>query len=273
MSEKKYTKRELEEYVTKLMSDSATTSSKQQEKIEELKKENQRLSAELTALKRKDKASARALTLSERKNKYIQDVTKSRCAIEIDRLTRLSARYAPLFDRLDAQDRADLEAFNKELSATISTLENLGEYIEDRKPLSDAEKNYIQEKKRISLNDALKSDLDTRFDKLKQEFNQKVGASASRGRGRPRKSDQSILVEVNRVAEDCRKEEISEAEKQEVIQKLNDLFYGTKPAQPAITTDAKQNKKPKNKAKSVDAFDYDEALNPSLSLADIMKDL
>lgn len=263
MAEKKYTSRELEEYVTKLMTESEINASKQRERIDELKKENEKLTSEIASLKRKDKASARAITLAERKSKYIQDVTKSRCAIEIDRLTRISERFSGLFDKLEAEDQQQLQEFNAELKAVINTLSNLGEYIEDRKPLSDAEKNYISEKTRISLNDAVKSDLDDRFNKLMSEFKLKVGDSATRKRGRPRKSDQSILVEVNRVIEEQHKEELSEAEKQEVLEKLNEIFYTVKP------TDQQKKKKGANK----DAFDFDEALNPTESLADIFKDL
>lgn len=251
----------MEEYVKKLMTESEITASKQRERIEELKKENEKLTSEIAVLKRKDKASSRAITLEERKSKYIQEITKSRCAIEIDRLTRLSERFSKLFDKLESAERKALEDFNSDLSATISTLSSLGEYIDDRKPLSDAEKNYISEKTRISLADAVKSDIDSRFDKLKNEFQIKIGDSATRKRGRPRKSDQSILVEVNRVAEEQIKEEMSEQEKQEVLDKLNEIFYSVK--QP-------ENKK---KSKSKDVFDFDEALNPTQSLADIMKDL
>lgn len=251
----------MEEYVKKLMTESEITASKQRERIEELKRENEKLNSEIALLKRKDKASVRAITLEERKSKYIQEITKSRCAIEIDRLTRLSERFSNLFDKLEYQDQKALESFNQDLSATIATLSSLGEYIEDRKPLSIAEKNYIAEKNRISLNDAVKSDIDGRFNKLINEFQLKIGDSATRKRGRPKKSDQSILVEVNRVAEEPIKEEISEQEKQEVLDKLNEIFYSVK--QP-------ENKK---RTKSKDAFDFDEALNPTQSLADIMKDL
>ena len=263
LAEKKYTSRELEEYVTKLMTESEITSSKQRERIDELKKENEKLTNEINILKRKDKASARAITLAERKSKYIQEVTKNRCAIEIDRLSRLSERFSGLFDKLEAKDRKTLEDFNSDLKATIDTLSNLGEYIEDRKPLSDAEKNYISEKTRISLGDAVKSDLDDRFNKLLSEFQLKVGDSASRKRGRPKKSDQSILVEVNRVVEEKKQEELYEQEKQEVLEKLNDIFYNVKPTEPIK----------KKKVKSKEAFDFDEALNPTESLADIFKDL
>ena len=267
MAEKRYTHRELEEYVTKIMTESEITASHQRERIESLKKENERLLAEISALKRKEKASARAITLEERKSKYIQEVTKSRCAIEIDRLSRLSARYSDLFDKLEAADQARLEEFNAELKAVINTLSNLGEYIEDRKPLSEAEKNYISEKNRISLNDAVKSDLDSRFNKLVSEFKIKVGESATRGRGRPRKKDQSIMVEVNRAISEKREDELSEQEKQEVIEKINELFYNVQknPVQPEP--------KKKKKKKEQGTFDFDEALNPTQSLADIMKDI
>ena len=144
-----------------------------------------------------------------------------------------------------------MEEFNSELKATINTLSNLGEYIEDRKPLSDAEKNYISEKTRISVNDAVKSDLDERFNKLMSEFKLKIGDSATRKRGRPKKSDQSILVEVNRTIDEYKKEEITEKEKQEVLDKLNDLFYNVQPTE--------QPKKKKVK-RDGDVFDIDDAL-------------
>ena len=48
MAEKKYTSRELEEYVTKLMTESEITASKQRERIDQLKKENEKLRAILS---------------------------------------------------------------------------------------------------------------------------------------------------------------------------------------------------------------------------------
>jgi len=157
-----------------------------------------------------------------------------------------------------------LEEFNNELDAAINTLHHLGEYIEDRKPLSDAEKNYIAEKNRITLNEAVNSDIDERFNRLVSEFKLKIGDSVNRGRGRPKKADQSMLVEVNKVIEEKKQEDLSEQEKQEVIEKLNKIFYSVQPSDQPLQ---KKNKK------NSDAFDLDEALNPTQSLADIMKDL
>lgn len=268
MAGKKYTDRELEEYVTKLMTESEITLSKQKERIEELKRENEHLMSELSTYKKKDKASARALTLEERKSKYIQEVTKSRCAIEIDRLSRLAARYSELFDRLSADDQKQFEDFVDELNAAIVTLKNLNDYIDDRKPLSEAEKNYIAEKDRISLADAVKSDLDSRFSKLVNEFKIKIGDSATRKRGRPKKQDQSILVEVKRTIDQKAAEELSEKEKQEVIDKINEIFYT-----PQQNIESNSAQKSKKKKKSDGVFDFDEALNPTESLADIMNDL
>lgn len=252
----------MDEYIKKLMTENELQSSRQKQRIDELKASNEKLSSELTTYKRKDKASARAITLAERKNKYIQEVTKNRCAIEIDRLTRLSERYSVFFDKLQAEDKLTLQDFNAELKMVINTLSNLGEYIDDRKPLSDAEKNYISEKKRISLEGAVKSNLDDRFNKLVTEFNIKVGESASRKRGRPKKSDQSILVEVNKVIDTSVPGELSEAEKIEVQEKLNTIFYQTSTEKVKVKPELKGG-----------TFNFEEALNPTDSLADIMKEL
>ncbi len=252
----------MDEYIKKLMTENELQSSRQKQRIDELKASNEKLSSELATYKRKDKASARAITLAERKNKYIQEVTKNRCAIEIDRLTRLSERYSVFFDKLQAEDKLTLQDFNAELKMVINTLSNLGEYIDDRKPLSDAEKNYISEKKRISLEGAVKSNLDDRFNKLVTEFNIKVGESASRKRGRPKKSDQSILVEVNKVIDTSVPGELSEAEKIEVQEKLNTIFYQTSTEKVKVKPELKGG-----------TFNFEEALNPTDSLADIMKEL
>lgn len=269
LNNKKYTPGLATEYNTAELAELQVMVRQQKDQIASLKRQNERLSDELATYKKKDKASSRALVLAERKAKYIGEVTKNRCAIEIDRLTRISGRYSKLFDKLDAADRKELEQFNAELEVVINGLGNLGEYIEDRKPLSSAEKNYISEKERISLNDAVKSDLDNRFNKLMSEFKQKIGESASRGRGRPKKSDQSILVEVNKATGLANTGELSEAEKQEVIDKINQLFYTVNPTgQAPVQSNVK---KPKNASDNY--FDFDEALNPTESLADIMKSL
>lgn len=270
MQGRKYTPGQIENYSREATEKLQSTIDEQNKKIISLQRENARLTDELNMLKKKDKAANRALVLAERKAKYIGDVTKSRCAIEIDRLTRLSQRYVGLFEQLDSKEQQKVEQFSEELATIITSLGGLKDYIDDRKPLSDAEKNYIAEKERISLESAVKSDLDDRFNKLVTEFKQKIGESATRGRGRPKKSDQSIVVDVKRVVDSERAEELSAKEKQEVIEKINQLFYAAAPKNGANGNKGKQ---PKQKGKKAPTFDFDEALNPTDSLADIMKDL
>ena len=237
MKQKKYyTQIEVDEYVRKLMTDSEIALSRLSERLESEKKANKELSKELEEYKMKEKSISRMLTISERKAKYIESTTRSRCAMEVERLARLAEKwdkfFAGLTEKYQAVDKQKLDEFKHELSITISQMLDMQSEFGD--PVSDAEKAHLAEINRLNVvKEKKKSEIEGRFDKLVQEFNMKIGENATRGRGRPKKGEEKNI---------------------------------------------NSNKKSKSKSnvyppKSENGFDFEEALNPTDSLEDIMSDL
>ena len=240
---KYYTQIEVDEYIRRLLTDSEIALSKQAERIEKERKENDRLSKELEEYKNKEKSVSRLLVLSERKAKYLESTTRSRCAIEIDRLARLAekwdAYFSDLSNKYDSVDKEKLEEFKSELSKTIDGMLEMDGLFGDN-PLNEAEQAHVGEINRLNvLKNKKKTELDDRFSKLVMEFNMKIGENATRGRGRPKKQDSNNVKDI---------------EKQ-------------------LKPKTKRQKSTVYPPKGESGFDFEEALNPTDSLEDIMKDL
>lgn len=238
-----YTQIEVDEYVRRLLTDSEIALSKQAERIEKERKENERLAKELEDYKNKEKSVSRLLVLSERKAKYLESTTRSKCAIEIDRLARLvekwDAFFSDLSNKYDNVDKDKLEEFKKELTQTIDNMLEMDGLFGD-KPLDEGEAAHAGEVNRLNiLRNKKKTELDDRFSKLVMEFNMKIGENATRGRGRPKKQDSN---------------------------NVNDIEKKLKPKE-------KKQKSTVYPPKGESGFDFEEALNPTDSLEDIMKDL
>lgn len=238
-----YTKTEVDEYVRKLMTDSEIALTRQAEQLEKEKQINENLLKELEEYKKKEKSISRMLVIAERKARYLETTTRSRCVIEIERLARLADKWDEFFsdlsEKYEAVDKEKLDQFKKELTATIDNMLEMGDSFNDA-PLSEAEKSHLSEINRLKVVKEKKdNDLSDRFDKLVLEFNMKIGDNATRGRGRPKKGD-SVNIK-----------EISDRQNKS----------------------SKQRPKPIYPSKGESDFDFDEALNPVDSLEDIMKDL
>jgi len=240
-AKKSYSQVEVDEYVRRLLTDSEIALSKQAEQLEKEKKENAKLSKELEEYKKKEKSISRLLVLSERKAKFLETNTRSRCAIEIERLARLADKWEQFFNQLNGkynlEDRQKLEQFKKEISLTIDSMLDMQNMCGET-PLSEPEKEHIKELNRLNIiKDKKQSDLDNRFSKLMNEFNIKIGENATRGRGRPKKGESITLKTVG---------------KKEKNKKISTPVY------PPVGDSG---------------FDFEQALNPTDSLEDIMKDL
>lgn len=230
---KYYTQNEVDEYVKKLMTDSEIALSKQAERLEKEKQINKNLAKELEECRQNQKSTARLLTIAERKAKYIESTTRAKCAMEIERLARLAEKwedyFAGLSEKYQHQDKEKLDEFKNELSCVINQMVDMQSGFDE--PVTKEEKAHLEEINRLGIvKEKKKSELDGRFDRLVREFNMKIGDNATRGRGRPKKS---------------------EAEK-----------LSGKKAKSAVYP-----------PKGASGFDFEEALNPTDSLEDIMSDL
>ena len=236
---KYYTQIEVDEYVRRLLTDSEIALSKQSERLEKERKENERLLKELEESKNKEKAVSRLLILSERKAKYLETTAKEKCDAEIEKLAKLvdesDLLVEEIIEEYDYEDEDRLEKFKAELSAMLDGLIELGSLFGD----VEASQTQAGEINRLNvLRNKKKTELDDRFSKLVMEFNMKIGGNATRGRGRPKKQDSNNVSDIEKML---------------------------KPKQKQKTT--------VYPPKGENGFDYEEALNPTDSLEDIMKDL
>ncbi len=229
------------------------------DKLSKLEKASARDKKVIAEYKEREKASARALVLFERKLKYlksamIDDLLKL-CAIIDDYKYQYEERCAKIYN---AEIKADLMMFKDNYTLFTNELYNICNKMEVNAVISNEDRAFISNKKVESKGEP--ADSKSRFDRLKEQFNQKIGASVMRKPGRPRKQDQSVVADIGL----GKKVEKKIQESDEAINRLNEIFY-TAPTQKVATS---------NIPKTSDAvFDFDEALNPNISLKDIMADL
>lgn len=217
------------------------------DKVSKLLKESERDKKIIIELKDREKISARTIVLFERKIKFL----KENIMHELLKLCKSSEEAKTL-----AEDYDDSE-IKSILGGSLEKLYEICNSLEKLSSISADDKAFILNK---PVN-GKKDDTQSRFDRLKANFNQKIGTSVLRKPGRPKKQDQSIVADIGL----GKKVEKIVDEKTETQNKLNEIFYGTPTTQKNVisaiptTSDAE--------------FDFSEALNPDHSLKDIMADI
>lgn len=228
------------------------------DKLAKLEKEKSRDKKIIAEYKEREKATARALILYERKIKFLKetavasllqvcsDIAKTKDEFN-DRASKISSDYI----RNEMLEYKDTYAFFENKIYEVCNA------LEKNAVLTNEDRAFISNKK---LEEKPVGDMQSRFDKLKEEFSQKIGSSVTRKRGRPKKSEQSVIADIG-----LRKKVEKQVDELETsAERLNDLFYV-----------APENKKVTSAIPVTETslFDFDEALNPDMSLKDIMADL
>ncbi len=226
------------------INESELTAVSAKDEYQKLKKEIDKNKRAIDEYKEREKASARALILYERKIRYLKQKT-------IDEVLSLCHS---LEERLSSEN----DFSKQELENAIDKLYDVCNMVEQNAGITNEDRAFISNKPVPEK--PLGNDINSRFARLKQEFNQKVGESVLRKPGRPKKQDQSIVSDIGlgkKIKEDRETDETAKA-------KLNEIFYET-PKNTSVMS---------NIPLTEDSlFDFEEALNPNLSLEDIMADL
>lgn len=213
------------------------------------KDETQRIGRELEKSKRaieeykdREKASARALVLYERKIRYLKQKT-------IDEILLICKSL---------EHNLENNSTNLDYEKLLDKLYDICNLVEQNSGITNEDRAFISNKPMPEK--PVGNDINSRFARLKQEFNQKVGESVLRKPGRPKKADQSIVSDIGLGKKVKTEQNIDE----EAKAKLNKIFYETPKNTGAMS----------NIPLTEDSlFDFEEALNPNLSLEDIMADL
>lgn len=235
---------------------SAVETSDRLSKLEKASARDKKIIAEY---KEREKASARALVLFERKLKYlkttmIDDLLKL-CSVIDDNKAQYEERCGQVYN---SEMKADLLTYKDNYTLFSNEIYNICNKIETNATISKEDRAFISNKK-VETTSA-SGDSKSRFDRLKEQFNQKIGASVMRKPGRPKKEDQSVVADIGL----GKKVERKVKENDDAMERLNELFYQA-PSKKTVVSNIPQT--------SDSVFDFNEALNPNISLKDIMDDL
>ena len=228
------------------------------DKLAKLEKEKNRDKKIIAEYKEREKATARALVLYERKIKFLKESAVASLLEVCSEIAKTKDEFNEKVSKI-ASDyiRNEMLEFKDVYALFENKIYDVCNALEKNAILSNEDRAFISNKR---VEEQPSGDMQSRFDKLRQEFSQKIGASVTRRRGRPKKNEQSIIADIGL----RKKVEKQVDENESSAERINDLFYV-----------APENKKIVSSIPSTDnsVFDFDEALNPDMSLKDIMADL
>lgn len=230
------------------------------DKLEKLEKEKVRDKKIIAEYKEREKLTARALVLYERKIKYIKELVIDGLLKTTKELDKTKQDFEEVVNRRITSEpiKNDLLFLKDNLSAYSNDLYEICNNLEANAVITNKDRAFIANKK---VTEEKPADSLSRFDRLQAEFNQKIGTSVMRKPGRPKKNEQSIVSEIGL----RKKVEKQVEENGDVENKLNEIFYNAPATKTAVNSAI-----PKTEDS---VFDFNEALNPNLSLKDIMADL
>lgn len=229
------------------------------DKLAKLEKDKLRDKKIIAEYKEREKATARALVLYERKIKYLKEVLVEDLLKICKNINANKEEFDAKFSKLlNGGLRDELMLFNDNLTLYEECLYEVCNKIEANAMITKKDRAFISNKQ--IKEDNAPVDANSRFDRLKQEFAQKIGSSVNRKPGRPRKGEQSIVADIGL----GKKVEKTVDTDVQVESKINEIFYSA-PTEKAAVSAIPQTED--------SVFDFNEALNPNISLKDIMADL
>jgi hypothetical protein len=230
------------------------------DRIAKLEKEKLRDKKIISEYKEREKTTARALVLYERKIKWLKENLVSDVLAVCKKIESAKTEYSSICEKiLNHEIRDEFSGFSGNLSLFEDNLYDICNKIEANAAITKSDRDFISN--RVSASKKTEElDSNSRFDRLKQEFAQKIGESVNRKPGRPKKQDQSIVSEIGL----GHKPENDIKTTDEIEDKLNSIFYSAPESKTTVSNIPKT---------SDSVFDFNEALNPNVSLKDIMADL
>lgn len=230
------------------------------DKLAKLEKEKARDKKIIAEYKEREKATARALILYERKIKYLKEKAVEELLSVCSEIARAKEQFGERASKISSDFiKNDMLEYKDSYAFFENRIYDVCNLMEKNAVMSTEERDFIANRK--TEKPVEEDDIQSRFDRLKQEFNQKIGSSVTRKRGRPRKNEQSIIADIGL----RKKVEKQVEEKENSKDRINEIFYD-KPENNKIVSSTIP-----TTADSL--FDFNEALNPNLSLKDIMEDI
>lgn len=231
----------------------------EKDKIEKLEKERSKDKKIIAEYKEREKATARALVLYERKLKYLKETLTAEMLKLCQDIENVKETYEDVCTKiLNVNVREEVLAYKNNFAYYMTEIYELCNKLEQCAMITKQDRAFISNKQ---VKEDKPVDANSRFDRLKQEFALKVGSSVNRKPGRPRKGEQSIVADIGLGK---KVEKVIETDN-EVENRLNEIFYQAPQLEKQVVSSIPTT--------SDSVFDFNEALNPNVSLKDIMADL
>lgn len=230
------------------------------DRLVKLEKERVRDKKVIAEYKEREKATARALVLYERKIKWLKESLIEELLNVCKLIDAHKEKYNSLCESIYNREMKDeFSAESANFTLFNEKIYEICNIIEANAQITKSDRDFISNRKDKKVEEK-QINADERFNRLKQEFAQKIGASVLRKPGRPKKEDQSIVSSIGL----GHKPEKDIKVQDDIKGKLDDLFYSA-PHQKTVASSIPQT--------NDSMFDFNEALNPNISLKDIMADL
>lgn len=177
-NEKLFTQKEVDEKVKEMLTDAELKLIKQRDKIQELKNENISLLKKIDEFDRREIEVANAIERYQNRNKYLENIIKMRCELEISRLHDLSDFLHEHYADFD-------EVAGEKLGAIIASLQAFSEDVTEVKEIAKIEPHSNEPKESFE-------NLEQRYYKIMSLYEYSKAQSETRRRGRPKKEEQNI---------------------------------------------------------------------------------
>lgn len=237
-----------------------------EEKVASYEKEISKYKKNIANLKRKDRLFSKAISLCESKITKTKDNSLNSLLFLCENIKEVKNNYLDvLYELKSKDDRENFSVFEKEFEDIITTIYDICNKIEDDSTFTKLDREVISNK--FEMSDLANVDDDPNFNKLADEFRKNIMMrKTSKERAKEEKANNFYEIE-NEDSDNSENEVLYNSEyyneQMMVKNKFNKIFYETPTENNQVTSNIAGN----------GLFDFNEALNPTLSLSDIMNDL
>lgn len=213
-------------------------------------------------LKSRDRVYAKAIALCESKINNVKQDSMDKLLFLCENIKDIRKSFYKNVEKLESEDlKKDFLQIGEEYEYMLNSIYNVCNIIEEDAVFTKADKELISTK--FDMSDLSRIEDNDQFEEMKNEIRKNISKKGKTLNDQIQKDDESDSPCDEIVYEDS-ESKLSEQESKVLSDKFNEMFYG-KPTEQKVISNIKPTEK--------DGFDFNEALNPTMSLSDIMQDL
>lgn len=229
-----------------------------EDKISEYEKEIAKYKKTISNLKEKDKLFNKALKLCENKINLIKQNSLEKLISLCDEIKSIKSLYHDECQKIDDDLTNHLFLFEEKYDYILDTIYDVVKKIDEESYFSSSGKK--PESNKFEMKDLGNIDNFDQFAEMKKELRKNIAKKYNKDNSKSSKKEKTIKAKTDE--QDEQEESDLPFDNSVITEKFNKMFYD-KPKESNIVSNID----------STDDFDFNEALNPTLSLSDIMNDI